>query len=108
MIRRPPTSTLFPYTTLFRSLVGQKLLLDQVGERRHGRAVEPGAQPVIDVLDGAAAAEAPVLVQVGRVDGEASVVLERGRRGAVASSLITVALVAVDRVLVKPAPFLER
>src|SRR5690348_17422128 len=26
MIRRPPTSTLFPYTTLFRSLHGQQLL----------------------------------------------------------------------------------
>src|SRR3712207_8240605 len=25
MIRRPPRSTLFPYTTLFRSLVGQKI-----------------------------------------------------------------------------------
>src|SRR2546427_9507233 len=32
MIRRPPRSTLFPYTTLFRSLVGlrrQRLLLEQ-------------------------------------------------------------------------------
>src|SRR2546426_2581971 len=26
MIRRPPRSTLFPYTTLFRSLVGGKLM----------------------------------------------------------------------------------
>src|SRR5438876_6463459 len=34
MIRRPPRSTLFPYTTLFRSLVGW-------GEAHHGRA--PGA-----------------------------------------------------------------
>src|SRR3712207_7497515 len=25
MIRRPPRSTLFPYTTLFRSVVGQRL-----------------------------------------------------------------------------------
>src|SRR3712207_8002652 len=30
MIRRPPRSTLFPYTTLFRSLVHQPLL-DDVG-----------------------------------------------------------------------------
>src|SRR2546422_7780417 len=28
MIRRPPRSTLFPYTTLFRSLVGDRLLLE--------------------------------------------------------------------------------
>src|SRR5256885_14970668 len=27
MIRRPPRSTLFPYTTLFRSLLGRKILL---------------------------------------------------------------------------------
>src|SRR5438034_8557636 len=50
MIRRPPRSTLFPYTTLFRSDVGIELL-DQrhgVGDRCgladdfHGR-LEPGA-----------------------------------------------------------------
>src|SRR3712207_7266527 len=35
MIRRPPRSTLFPYTTLFRSeTLGQRLVLDPVGE--HG------------------------------------------------------------------------
>src|SRR2546422_4897682 len=36
MIRRPPRSTLFPYTTLFRSDVGQRegtFLLQQVFER---------------------------------------------------------------------------
>src|SRR3712207_7339920 len=32
MIRRPPRSTLFPYTTLFRSDFVQKELLDIVGE----------------------------------------------------------------------------
>src|SRR2546429_1265268 len=34
MIRRPPRSTLFPYTTLFRSLVGAR---DRLGERRPRR-----------------------------------------------------------------------
>src|SRR3712207_7509129 len=34
MIRRPPRSTLFPYTTLFRSVVRP--------ERRGGRGVRPG------------------------------------------------------------------
>src|SRR5690348_17728830 len=47
MIRRPPRSTLFPYTTLFRSL-GRKVLEEAAGEYhvdgvarhiRHGRAV---------------------------------------------------------------------
>src|SRR3989442_6493992 len=30
MIRRPPRSTLFPYTTLFRSLLGQHLLAQRL------------------------------------------------------------------------------
>src|SRR3712207_8110030 len=33
MIRRPPRSTLFPYTTLFRSHV-RELLLDELGVRQ--------------------------------------------------------------------------
>src|SRR5260370_32330886 len=36
MIRRPPRSTLFPYTTLFRSLAGAATLL--VPRHRGGRA----------------------------------------------------------------------
>src|SRR5688572_32321956 len=31
MIRRPPTSTLFPYTTLFRSLTALPLMVTAVG-----------------------------------------------------------------------------
>src|SRR2546427_9601329 len=31
MIRRPPRSTLFPYTTLFRSPAGRVLRVDRVG-----------------------------------------------------------------------------
>src|SRR5206468_8338711 len=37
MIRRPPRSTLFPYTTLFRSRAG--------GDSRRGRAERPGRHP---------------------------------------------------------------
>src|SRR2546425_4299329 len=33
MIRRPPRSTLFPYTTLFRSLGVERAAVEQVGER---------------------------------------------------------------------------
>src|SRR3712207_7579660 len=33
MIRRPPRSTLFPYTTLFRSEDHQRLAVGQVGRR---------------------------------------------------------------------------
>src|SRR5687768_17950125 len=35
MIRRPPRSTLFPYTTLFRSDLGQRAMV--LGERRKDR-----------------------------------------------------------------------
>src|SRR5690554_7257214 len=34
MIRRPPRSTLFPYTTLFRSTLGQILLAVKMGKKR--------------------------------------------------------------------------
>src|SRR3712207_7381184 len=40
MIRRPPRSTLFPYTTLFRS----RAVRDRVGARRDG-----GLRPLVDV-----------------------------------------------------------
>src|SRR5258708_16821852 len=34
MIRRPPRSTLFPYTTLFRSLVGGQVAIDDESAER--------------------------------------------------------------------------
>src|SRR2546422_3961209 len=42
MIRRPPRSTLFPYTTLFRSPA--RLCDDARGRRRHERS-DPGPAP---------------------------------------------------------------
>src|SRR3712207_8718558 len=52
MIRRPPRSTLFPYTTLFRSHLGRR------------REDEEGIEP----LDAAGAAHRAVAVDVGAVD----------------------------------------
>src|SRR5687768_18283768 len=46
MIRRPPRSTLFPYTTLFRSLVRGRR--DHVG-MRYGARMEPGGDQPGDV-----------------------------------------------------------
>src|SRR3712207_7671790 len=50
MIRRPPRSTLFPYTTLFRSAVGDVALVQQHGGQAlaqqppgDGRAHQPAA-----------------------------------------------------------------
>src|SRR2546430_12775813 len=39
MIRRPPRSTLFPYTTLFRSVVREKRVGDVDGGHREGARV---------------------------------------------------------------------
>src|SRR5260221_12945619 len=39
MIRRPPRSTLFPYTTLFRSGVGHGAELDHGGGCRHAEVL---------------------------------------------------------------------
>src|SRR3712207_6986618 len=39
MIRRPPRSTLFPYTTLFRSVAGRELLDDRPEVRPIRRAL---------------------------------------------------------------------
>src|SRR2546430_5661047 len=47
MIRRPPRSTLFPYTTLFRSAVSVLGILEQLLD------ADPAAVPVLDVSGGA-------------------------------------------------------
>src|SRR3712207_9003190 len=65
MIRRPPRSTLFPYTTLFRSVVG-----DQVVE----------GEPVVrgDEVDARHRAAAGVLVEVGRAGQPAGELADGG------------------------------
>src|SRR2546427_12922059 len=90
MIRRPPRSTLFPYTTLFRSAV-RPVLLDgvDVGRRDHAVDLVPAAAheaaqaalllplaarirvlddggPGIDRAPGHGQGGAPVLEQIGR------------------------------------------
>src|SRR5688572_30856794 len=42
MIRRPPRSTLFPYTTLFRSMVGPAVVLHDGNTRRDRYEPRPG------------------------------------------------------------------
>src|SRR5215204_7536453 len=57
MIRRPPRSTLFPYTTLFRSLPGARLLVRcrtglpgrRPGRRSHARRHLAEVQVVLDL-----------------------------------------------------------
>src|SRR3712207_7789171 len=50
MIRRPPRSTLFPYTTLFRS-IGGRPGLDRVSGRQPGRPPSRPRSPAISVGD---------------------------------------------------------
>src|SRR5256885_9582033 len=61
MIRRPPRSTLFPYTTLFRSVLDPRQLADQlaaaVGEQDEAAVDRYGLEgdvehPPQDVVDG--------------------------------------------------------
>src|SRR2546429_5861410 len=47
MIRRPPRSTLFPYTTLFRSRLSPDRPLDPMRQRRAG-----DTRPVVLLLEG--------------------------------------------------------
>src|SRR3712207_7192990 len=54
MIRRPPRSTLFPYTTLFRSVLGGEPLhllgRVRVGERRHRKPQLPEAAARVQLV----------------------------------------------------------
>src|SRR5688572_31370277 len=57
MIRRPPRSTLFPYTTLFRSLAAQRLLLRVRGAGEQEVLPDQDAELVADVVEGVALVE---------------------------------------------------
>ena len=51
MIRRPPRSTLFPYTTLFRSTLGAGVLQDRAGLAAPGvMAVQATISLVVTLL----------------------------------------------------------
>src|SRR5256884_7351775 len=85
MIRRPPRSTLFPYTTLFRSVGCLAVHGDHTGRRRAGRVIR------LLVEDHRAAGEPLVLPEpvqdrahcclVGRVTGGEFCGLQRGTVG---------------------------
>src|SRR5260221_2072190 len=60
MIRRPPRSTLFPYTTLFRSMVAMELVKDRTTK-------EPDSHAASDIL-AAAHHRGLVLIKAGMYD----------------------------------------
>ena len=71
--------------------------LERIGERRHGRAVEPGAHRPEDVLAGRASPEGPALREVRRADRMSPVVRQGWRRRSVAPAERAVALDAAVR-----------
>src|SRR3712207_8505490 len=70
MIRRPPRSTLFPYTTLFRSDAGQEPLFQS--HMWDGSAIDLDENLDIaeELLEKAAAAKIVLEVEIGVVGGE--------------------------------------
>src|SRR3712207_9159543 len=71
MIRRPPRSTLFPYTTLFRSLTPDEVAVARNGGEAGG--VEVVAGDVLSFGDvGAAARDVDVIVHLAYSLGEAT------------------------------------
>src|SRR3712207_7686494 len=67
MIRRPPRSTLFPYTTLFRSEEGGLISLGSPGASRIPTAI---LQTLVNVLDLGMPLEAAVLAPRFHAEGE--------------------------------------
>src|SRR3712207_7295954 len=73
MIRRPPRSTLFPYTTLFRSLDGGQVVLHPVVQLQdHQAQVILGHLLLVDVLGGAVPAHDPALLVAPRSEEHTS------------------------------------
>src|SRR5256884_9045426 len=85
MIRRPPRSTLFPYTTLFRSFRSGEALGNVVGAIRHLPA-EAGHVVVVGVL--VIHGEVIVDVAVDRISADLSAAVARGFDGVRAKSPI--------------------
>src|SRR3712207_8409756 len=52
MIRRPPRSTLFPYTTLFRSLADEEVTFTLIGDLTIHGVTKPVSWDVTAKLDG--------------------------------------------------------
>src|SRR5260221_13024392 len=79
MIRRPPRSTLFPYTTLFRSERGDRRAFAPLGDGR-GREVARGDERTAGVEVGSAPGS---IVEHGEGPGPVRRVQNRGPTGAV-------------------------
>src|SRR5256886_17444698 len=84
MIRRPPRSTLFPYTTLFRSIVVRALERRELMRRRAspGRGVHHVQVPIAVAIGvGTPLAHEDERLAVGRPGGQELVVVPRRQHG---------------------------
>src|SRR3712207_9412306 len=84
MIRRPPRSTLFPYTTLFRSWAQPARQLERVsdvvrGPERDEADLERAGGGVQGEVDGSVAADEHEPAALGAVDRLAQILLGLGR-----------------------------
>src|SRR3712207_8689808 len=70
MIRRPPRSTLFPYTTLFRSHRQELIELDSaIGDGDHGANMDRGMHKAVEKLDALESPDIPTILKtVGMAD----------------------------------------
>src|SRR5437763_9343372 len=69
MIRRPPRSTLFPYTTLFRSLSATQKPIEEVANFLVGSS--PGRRPEISIIDHGHRRQLDIALEVPRSSLEA-------------------------------------
>src|SRR3712207_8802632 len=76
MIRRPPRSTLFPYTTLFRSRAPKIAVSPLVG----GRALKGPADRMLDTLGYEVSATGVARIYKGLVDGMVVDGIDAGER----------------------------
>src|SRR5207249_7267104 len=76
----PPTSTLFPYTTLFRSVLPQPLRRRRIGEQVVGRNASPRQRRVHDTPGSGPQRHMPDAVAVGEAQQVARLVSAAGRR----------------------------
>src|SRR2546430_4125564 len=61
MIRRPPRSTLFPYTTLFRSQ-SPSCFVNQIGREGRGEVRGPYLRPAVNGAPKAVWKEGPIII----------------------------------------------
>src|SRR3989441_11214638 len=94
MIRRPPRSTLFPYTTLFRSAVADEFPVGRAGVVDGAVELIEVAQRLLGVLG-----IKPLLAPEQRVDRVLAVVEARDRRPELLGSAAVAAVEALPHAL---------